>query len=207
MAKQNLGGIYQNMEFTPWVFKEYPKHVPTGPYGQFAVANNAEEEHRILKRVQQDQDDAPALTMPHVRDPEKDILISRAQELQVPFNPKWSKGKLQQLVDEAEEQVDMLPVDESRLHPADFADTVAEKDRLIAEAKALGIPANRIWGIPRLQDVIKRARRKLERASNRHIGKPGDVTLSVLNDDNLPAEVDPLTELFTGQNALATPNT
>lgn len=153
MAKQNFGGVYANMDFPPYVWTEYPKHVPTGANGKYEVAFNEADEERILAKLQKTEDDAPAKVEPYVADPEKEILISRARELQVPFNPKWSKAKLERIVQEAEDEVDALPV-ETTAKKLDEVTSEEDKDELIARAKALGIPANRLWGVPRLLTMI-----------------------------------------------------
>lgn len=167
MAKQNYGGVYANMDFKPYAYTEYPKHIPTGPHGKFETANDAMEEKAILAKLQKDEDDAPAIAMPFVSDHAKDILISRATELGVAFNPKWSKMKLEQTVKQAEEDTDNLPADvvgTRKVKPiidmtATEIDSEPEisKDDLIAQAKALGIPANKLWGIPRLKSSIAEA--------------------------------------------------
>lgn len=145
MAKQNYGGVYANMEFPPYEFREYPKHVVTGPFGQYEVANNETEETVIRAKLQKDHDDAPAVAAPMVADPAKEILISRAREIGVPFNPMWSKVKLDAVVKAAEAELDNLPPEED------------DKDALIARANALGIKATKLWGIPRLKQDIAAA--------------------------------------------------
>lgn len=166
MAKQNYGGVYANMEFKPYVWTEFPKHIMTGIGDKYEVAYNAEEEAKIRAKLQKDEDDAPAITAPHVADPAKQILISRATELGVAFNPKWSKEKLGRVIQQAEEDADNLPADvvgtrkvKSVLKEfpttigAEATETVS-KEALIAQAQALGIPANKLWGIPRLKASI-----------------------------------------------------
>lgn len=152
MAKQNYGGVYANMEFPPYVWTEYPKHVPIGG-GRYEVANNADDEAKILQRLQKDEDNAPAYIEPLVTDPAKEILISRARELGVPFNAKWSKTKLEQVVKEAEDTIDSLPAESNKSEDTELPSEEL-KEKLLAEAKALGIPANRLWGIPRLRASI-----------------------------------------------------
>lgn len=171
MAKQNLGGVYANMDFPAYEWKEFPKAVTTGPHGQYVVVQSAIEESEVRSKLQKDQDDAPAIHIPYVADPEKEILISRARELGVAFNPKWSKAKLQVTVNEAEREVDSLPAElpkkksapvittiepEIELHNESPEDT---KARLVAEVKALGINPTGIhlWGIPRLKAAIAEA--------------------------------------------------
>lgn len=174
MAKQNFGGVYANMEFPPYTYQPYPRHIHTGPHGQYEVANSEEEETQIRARLQKDHDDAPAAPVPYVADPAKEILISRARELGVPFNALWSKAKLQKTVDEAEAAVDDLPPEElpkvkkmveAAPEDEDVEDSEEDqfnspedyKDHLIAEANSLGIKANKLWGIPRLKSSIAEA--------------------------------------------------
>lgn len=160
-------GVYANIDFEkrygPKVYREYPKHVPTGKTGQYTVAKDAQEEQAILAKLQITDDEQPAEYHPYVADPKKEILISRARELQVPFNPKWSVEKLASIVKEAEAAVDKLPVESLEQIEEDTGETPEEvKDRLIKEAKALGIPANRLWGIPRLKKQIAEAKKNIE---------------------------------------------
>jgi hypothetical protein len=180
MAKQNYGGVYANMDFPPYEFREFPKSVPTGPYGKHEIAYSKTEEMAILAKLQKDEDEAPAVVAPYVADPVKEILISRARELQIPFNSQWSKAKLTKIVEEAEADVDNLPaeVPESKRNSQSAAspedpddedegelDVVNEdelKDKLIAQAKSLGIQDNRLWGIPRLKMSITEAQAKLK---------------------------------------------
>lgn len=174
MAQQrNYGGVYANMDFGPRVWVEYPKHICTGPNGQYEVANNLEEEQVIVARIRKEGGEVPVHVAPHIQDPEKEILMSRARELEVPFNPKWSKAKLKQIVQQAELDIDNLPPEEStktRVEEQPKEEEIVEeesetgisqdelKDQLIAEAKELGIPANRLWGIPRLKSSIAEAK-------------------------------------------------
>lgn len=169
MAKQNMGGVYANMDFPPYSYQPYPRHIVTGPHGKYEVAHSAEEESKILAKLQKDQDDAPAEPVHFVADPEKEILISRARELQVPFNSLWSKAKLKKLVEQAEADtdVDSLPAEDlerKKLITSITAEDVEEeeaaesaedyKETLIAKARNLGINANKLWGIPRLKASI-----------------------------------------------------
>lgn len=158
MAKQQYGGVYANMPFKPYVYMEYPKHISTGKHGQYEIANDPEEEKTILARLQKDEDDAPAIVAPHTADHEKDILISRATELGVAFNPKWSKAKLLKIVEQAEEDADNLPaiaVGNKKMKTALAEDgEEPSKEALIAKAQSLGIQANKLWGIPRLKSSI-----------------------------------------------------
>lgn len=166
MAKQNYGGVYANMDFHPYVYTEYPKHVSTGN-GRYEVVNNEAEELKILDKLQIVNDAAPAEAIRHVADPEKDILIARAYELGVAINRKWSKQKLEQVVKTAEDDVDSLPADETTIKPVsqvvvsqfeipEETPPVDEKAELLAEAKALGITPQgvHLWGIPRLKAAI-----------------------------------------------------
>lgn len=164
MAKQNLGGVYANMEFAPYTYQEYPKHVPIGPNGKYEVALNAAEEERILSKMQKYDDDAPAETVAYVPDPDKEILISRAAELGIPINRKWSKAKIQTLVEGAEDDVDSLPAESEKTEDEEaLSNTTPEelKESLIAKAKSLGIPANKLWGIPRLKASIAEVTKKI----------------------------------------------
>lgn len=177
-GQRNYGGVYANMDFDAIygskAFHEYPKHISTGGKGQYTVVHSAAEEHELLNRIQKDQDDAPAYVAPYVTDPEKEILISRARELGVAFNSKWSKMKLKQTVEAAEQDVDNLPAEQvnkvkvtamviDNNEKLEAPQTDEEfKDKLIAEAKSFGYPANRLWGIPRLQTSISEAKAKLK---------------------------------------------
>lgn len=170
MANKNNGGVYANMDFPPYAYQEYPKHIKTGPHGQYAIVNSAAEEAQILNKLQVDEDNAPAELVQLVSDPEKEILISRAKELGVPFNAKWSKSKLQMVVNEAEEAVDVLPPEDPEAkekeknvpQPVEGETPEEYKDHLIQEAKFLGIPANKLWGLPRLKASISEAKAKLK---------------------------------------------
>lgn len=176
MAKQNTGGVYANMDFPPYTYVEYPKHISIGPHGQHTTVFNKQEEQELLSKMQKDQDDAPAYIEPLVVDPAKEILISRARELGVAFNAKWSKAKLEQVVKAAEDDVDNLPPEmpaekKSRIAAPVVEDDAAEsveitpeeyKDSLISQAKSFDIPANKLWGIPRLKASIAEAKAKLK---------------------------------------------
>lgn len=171
MAKQNFGGVYANMDFPAWQFVEYPKHIITGLHGKFETAYSAADEERIRARLQKDQDDAPAEHVPYVADPAKEILISRARELGVAFNSKWSKAKLEQTVKAAEDAVDDLPAEEVAVRPKrpmptppiiendEEATADVQKARLYDRAKELGLNAQgmHLWGIPRLKAAIAEA--------------------------------------------------
>lgn len=182
MAKQNFGGVYANMDFPPYVWQEYPKHIPTGPYGKFEVAYSKADEDKIVARLDNEFDNAPAEAVKFVPDPEKDILIARARELRIPINAKWSKAKLSQLVSEAEEAVDSLPAElpNPRERPSNkltlanstpqpismisaedpndekFESADDLKNSLYLKAKEIGVTGTgmHLWGIPRLKQAI-----------------------------------------------------
>lgn len=151
MAKQNLGGVYALMDFPPYSYQEFPKHIKVDRHGNYEIAQNAEEESKILEKI---LDSMPAETEVEVlaSDPQREFLIARAKELNVAINRKWSIAKLTAAISEVENSVDNLP-----------AETPATelKDELIAKAKELGIPANKLWGIPRLKASIEEAEAKL----------------------------------------------
>lgn len=155
MAKQNFGGVYANMDFPPYVWVEYPKHLIVGPHGKYEIVNSKEEEAKLRERIQSDEDAAPAEYVPYVPDPEKEILLSRARELGLPFNSKWSKTKLLSIVEEAEAETDNLPAEVDQITSPDMY-----KEKLIAEARSLGIQATKLWGIPRLESHIASAKSK-----------------------------------------------
>lgn len=175
MAKQNYGGVYANMEFPPYEYIPYPRHVITGPKGQFEIAYSEEEERKIKARLMRERDEAPVENEPFAHDQEKEILISRARELGVPINRKWSKEKLKSVVSTAENEIDNLPPEDdydnfpatvspethlknSFTAPAEEEHHSEEdKDVLIAKAKELGFPATKLWGIPRLKASIAEA--------------------------------------------------
>lgn len=164
MHRPPYGGVYANMDFDkiygPKSYQEYPKHIPVGSNGEYLVAHTPKEEEEILGTLQEMDDNAPAKVEHYVADPEKEILISRAREIGVAFNRKWSKAKLKQVVEEAEAEIDALPV-ERAAEEEDTGETPEEmKDRLIQEAKSLGIPANKLWGIPRLKSTIAEHKNK-----------------------------------------------
>lgn len=174
MAKQNYGGVYANMEFKPYVWTEYPKHITTGPNGIYETAQDAVQEQNIKERLQKDEDDAPAILSPHTSDPAKEILISRATELGVAFNSKWSKAKLEQVVAQAEEDADNLPADvvgtkkiidkqKNAVISIESGEIIDEptKEELIVQAQSLGIQANKLWGIPRLKASIAEAQKSV----------------------------------------------
>jgi hypothetical protein len=164
MAKQNFGGVYANMEFKPYEWQEYPKHITTGPHGKYEIVNNLEEEEKVLAVLQKQYDETPGVFVPFVADHAKEVLISRARELGVPFNSLWSKTKMEKVIAEAEAAVDDLPPEETEpKKPATVDKTTKEfKDKLLAEAKSLGIPAVHVWGVPRLENAIAEARAQKE---------------------------------------------
>lgn len=155
MAKQNLGGVYANMEFPTYEYREYPKHIRTGLHGAYEIAQNENDEMRILTKLKQDDDNAPAIApQALVADPEKEILISRARELGIAFNSQWSKAKLKVAIDTAEKEVDNLPPEEE----------LDEKAKLFKEAKSLGLKAQgmHLWKIDRLKAAIADAKEAQE---------------------------------------------
>lgn len=182
MAKQNMGGVYANMDFPPYVWQEYPKHISTGPYGKFEVACSKADEDRIINRLDNEFDNAPAEAARLVLDPDKEIIISRARELGVPINPKWSKAKLSQVVNDAEEAVDSLPAEviptrerpsskltltqpvnslttsplESDPNDSRYESADDLKNALYLKAKEIGVNGTgmHLWGIPRLKQAI-----------------------------------------------------
>ncbi len=168
MAQRNYGGVYANMNFPHYEFQEYPKHVITGSKGQFVVVNNKKEEDELRAKL---ASIAPEIiTEDAMVDPEKELLFGRAKELGVPFNRMWSKTKLQKVIDEAELSFDNLPAEgeipggtflaKYPEAPSPDADPTVEVDEdalkleLIAQAKALGINATRLWGIPKIRAAI-----------------------------------------------------
>ena len=169
MAKQNYGGVYANMDFPTYEYRAYPRHIVTGPNGLYEVANSAEEEMKIKARLRKTYDEMPSEPMLLTADPEKEILISRARELNVPINRKWSKQKLENVLKEAEAAIDDLPPEDELTQlddlPAteDFAEEVTaedldeeDKDALLAKAKSLGIKVQgmHLWGVPRIKATI-----------------------------------------------------
>lgn len=171
MAKRDYAGVYANMEFPPYQYQPYPRHINTGPHGQYEIANNEDEERRIKSKFNSahtesafpNADEAVAPVVDH----EREILISRALDLGVPINRKWSKDKLKRIVAEAEAAVDDLPADEVQggedksqsdlFEDSKDSEEHEDKDELIEQAKELGIPATRVWGVPRLKASIKEA--------------------------------------------------
>lgn len=176
MAKHNYGGVYANMDFPPYEYVPYPRHIPTTD-GKYEVANSEAEEAAIKAKLKKDHDNLPALDPYFTSDPEKEILFARAKELGVPFNPKWSKAKLKNVIDTAEMEIDNLPPDSGfgDKAPAFFTrdlmtptltdtfDKLVEtpnipddREALVAKAKSMGInPVGiHLWGIPRLKATI-----------------------------------------------------
>lgn len=175
MAKQNYGGVYANMEFAPYQYQAYPRHIPTGDKGEYEVVFNEEEEVKVRAKLRKQFDDVPAEIEAFTADPEKEILISRARELEVPINRKWSKEKLIATLKAAEDAIDNLPPEGAEdeepateptatvngagiAHIADVTtvEEVDDKEALLAKAKELGIKAQgmHLWGVPRLQATI-----------------------------------------------------
>lgn len=184
-ANANFGGVYANMDFEPYQYREFPKHIPTGTHGEYAVALNPREEANIRARVQEEADAEAAQEQGHTAmDPQKEILFGRAKELGIPFNRKWSISKLQELIITAEAAIDELPAEENLpvvqvvKEPANklinFATTIdpgvkttvstpeeseEDKDLLIEEARDLGLPATRVWGVAKLKAEIAKAKK------------------------------------------------
>jgi len=168
MAKQNYGGVYANMDFPPYTYVPYPRHIATGPRGEYEVAYSEEEERKIKARLQREHDNMPEEVEAFATDPEKEILISRARELNVPINKKWSKEKLKSVVSAAEADIDNLPPEDedddhigvvSLTAPTNNNDDNAEtddKEALLGQARDLGIKAQgmHLWGVPRLKATI-----------------------------------------------------
>jgi hypothetical protein len=174
MVRKPYGGVYENMDFAniygPYSFQEYPKHVPIGPDGKYAIANSREEEDAIVARLNL-LDNLPPEPAPLVSDPEKEILISRARELGVPINTKWSKQKIKATIATIEEDVDELPVEEANVgeqevyqspQHAAVVSASTEKSALLAEARSVGVYDSHmhVWGVPRLKAAIAEAKAK-----------------------------------------------
>ena len=167
MAKQNLGGVYAGMDFPPYEWKEYPKHVAIGPHGQTKIVQSAEEEQKLRAELQSEQDNEPAQQLPHVADPTRAILISRAREIGAAINPNWSITKLKSTIEAAEADLDSLPpetlVTTKATHEAAPEVPVLhnqspddQKAELIERLKELDPTAKNLhlWGIPRLKAAI-----------------------------------------------------
>lgn len=177
MAKAKpYGGVYENYDFEkvygPREWVEYPKAIPTGtgPFDKsFKIANNAVEEAEIRAALKQEfEDNLPAEVHAHVADPEKEILISRARELGLAFNDKWSKSKLSGIISNAEADVDNLPAElpapkaEPKMPtsllglPAHDEENEDVHTKLLDEAKRLGIKERNmhLWGVARLKAAI-----------------------------------------------------
>lgn len=76
MANQlNLGGMYDSMEFPPYVFKEYPKMVTVN--GVEKIVNNQREEIALLREIPTDEL-ANDLTV-ELAQKDKEIAALRAQ--------------------------------------------------------------------------------------------------------------------------------
>lgn len=165
MAKQNLGGVYANMDFPPYTYQEYPKHIRTGPYGKYEIANTAKDEEEIRTRLQLQHEVAVQAAEAPPPDPIRDSLIARALRGGIPINQKWSNQKIEAVIQEASLAMDDLPPeDTARIAPDEneegggiIASEEETKDELIAHAKSLGILANKLWGIPRLRTSIAEA--------------------------------------------------
>lgn len=163
------GGVYANIDYDklygPKKYHRYPMHIPVNSEGRYLIANNEEEEKAIRDKLQEQFDNSPAEQLPYFSDPEKDILISRARELNVPFNSKWSKAKLRAVVEQAEQDIDALPPEiitpkgKQEIFtaaPLPAAEDLEEDiEALRSEAKALGGKAVHLWGVPRLKQFIE----------------------------------------------------
>lgn len=173
MAKQNFGGVYANMDFPGYEYREFPKHIPTGPHGRYEIAANATEEEVIRKRLQAEADGFAAIPefVHHTPDPEREALVSRAAVLGVPINKLWSITKLKSTIQAAEAAMDELPAEGAAPlkptvlttpgldeHSASGLTPEEYKDKLIEEAKSFGLSATRLWGIPRLEQTIAEAK-------------------------------------------------
>lgn len=185
-AQKPYGGVYENYDFEkvygPREWVEYPKAIPTGTTQfdkSFKIANNKAEEDDIRAKFnQQIEDSLPAEQHAYVADPEKEILISRARELKIPLNEKWSKSKLQGLISQAEADVDALPVEiepskeqikDAKLsllghsHISQDEENEDVHSKLLNEAKSLGIKERNmhLWGVPRLKAAIAEEKAKV----------------------------------------------
>lgn len=167
MAKKNYGGVYANMEFPPYIYQEYPKHIASNPYGKYEVANNPDEEKEIRTRLKLNNEERAVVQMAATvaaLDPEHENLLNRARLMGIPFNRKWSNEKLCSVIAEAVKESDNLPPEENTEESSnpEVEETEEEdKDELIARAKTLGINANKVWGVPRIKREIAEAEDKL----------------------------------------------
>ena len=146
MAKQNYGGVYANMEFPPYEYREYPKHIMTGVEDKYEVVYTKDEEEKVMRRLQRAFDALPTENAAFiVKDPEKDLLIARAHELGVPINRKWSKAKLQSVLADAENEIDSLPpegaAEEALARPITLVEKVDEPTEVKAEEAPKSAPA------------------------------------------------------------------
>lgn len=154
MARSNFGGVYANMDFPPYIFREYPKQIKTGD-GIFEIVNSSEEETALRERLR--------TGTTKELDVQRERLIERAASLGVPINKKWSVEKLSAVIRAAEPDDIILDISANDDLPPEIEDPAEEesarddKDALIAKAKALGISANKLWGIPRLKAQIAEA--------------------------------------------------
>ena len=170
MARQKpYGGVYENMDFGNYVYQEYPKHIRTGDHGKFEVVQNEEEEKRVRAKLVKKTEIIQAEQLALGPDIEKEKLLLRCKELDIPVNSKWSNQKLYGLIREAEAAVDALPANENlpdgyssaeEADAEDHMDPEKLREQLIAEAKSLGIAANKTWGTPRLRSNIAEAKRR-----------------------------------------------
>lgn len=192
---RNDGGVFRNMDFAPYQFREFPKMIQTGTHGAYQIVNTKEEENELLAQLGKKHDEEVARIACGPVDPEKEALIARAKYLNVPINRKWSNQKLKALIADAEAEVDDLPPegdeDEAETPLPETIATKAnrliiatnndedtdstdgshniqsdEKSQLVARAKELGIhAATRVWGIPKLEHAIEKAERVAAKAS------------------------------------------
>lgn len=150
MAKSNNGGVYANMDFGSYVYQEYPKHIKTDKFGNYITVSDSTEEKKVRSELQySDQEAATEVVAQILEDPHHEALVAKCRVLGVPFNPKWSNSKLQATITANETSNDDLPPEENT------EDAVEDKDALIAKAKSFGIPATKLWGVPRLLREIE----------------------------------------------------
>ncbi len=167
MAKANLGGIYAAMDFPPYEYREYPKHIVIGPHGQYKTAQNSKEEAEIKSQLSQDFVAEQIAAAAPPSDPYHEDLILKARSLQIPFNSRWSNTKLAAVIKEAEEAQDNLPAEENVPTTLAIAGQLKSQsddeagsedyDALTTKARSLGVNVNRVWGLPRLRREIEQA--------------------------------------------------
>jgi hypothetical protein len=159
MARANrpYGGVYENMDFGTYAYQEYPKHIKTGDHGKYEVALNAEEEATIRARLDFKKEVITAKQEALGPDIEKEKLILRCEDLDIPINRKWSVEKLHMLIRQAESSIDALPAEPASIEKVEGRNGPRHKE-LLEEAKTLGINVNHLWGIPRLEAAIAKAK-------------------------------------------------